>query len=273
MSAPRPISRPRVRRLATILSLAVVLAASGVAPASTAAAVSGSSVEAAILSLVNRDRAALGLRPLRRDTRLATLADRRAANLAASRTFSHAAAGGDVGVELDRAGVQWYVWGEVLAYRSGGLTSRTAAAIYGAWRNSDPHWSKLMSRTFNYIGFGTAVRTSNPRVFAVAVLTESRDHTAPRAEMLTATRSGTTITFTWRGWDPALQSHWAGLRDFDVWYRVDKGAWRRIRDNTTATSLSLSSRTPGHLYELAVSARDRAGNIGKISAPLGIRVP
>jgi uncharacterized protein YkwD len=273
MSAPRPIARPRVRRLATILALAVVLAASGVAPTPTAAAVSASSVEAAILSLVNGDRAALGLRPLRRDTRLATLADRRAANLASAPTFSHAAAGGDLGTELDRAGVQWYAWGEVLAYRSGGLTSRTAAAIHRAWRNSASHWAKLMSRTFNYVGFGTALRTSNRRVYVAAVLTESRDHTAPRAEMLTAARSGTTITFTWRGWDPSLQSHWAGLRDFDVWYRVDQGAWRRLRDNTTATSLSLGSRTPGHLYELAVSARDWAGNIGKRSAPLGIRVP
>ncbi len=130
-----------------------------------------------------------------------------------------------------------------------------------------------MSTRFNYVGFGTQVRPSDGRVFASAVFTESRDHTAPRARMLSATRTGTTIAFTWHGFDPRLQTHWTHLRDYDVWYRVDGGAWRRIRDNTTATSLRLTSRARGHRYAVMVRARDHAGNVGGLSQPVSIAVP
>jgi hypothetical protein len=130
-----------------------------------------------------------------------------------------------------------------------------------------------MSRTFNYVGFGVVLRRADGQVFASGVFTESRDHTAPRAEIETAGRSGTTITFTWSGRDPALQTHWKKLRDFDVWLRRDRGDWRLIRNNTTATSLRLANRARGHRYELMVRARDRAGNVGRPTAPAGIWVP
>jgi hypothetical protein len=131
----------------------------------------------------------------------------------------------------------------------------------------------LMSRTMNYVGFGIAVRRSGGQVYASAVFTESRDHTAPTARIDDVTRSGTAITFTWHGRDPLLQTHWAGLRDYDAWYRVDGGAWRLIRDNTTATSLRLASRAHGHRYWLKVTARDRAGNVGRQSAAVSVWVP
>ncbi len=268
-------SRPAPRRLAPLVvaALALVLALTGAPPPAEAATITPATVEASILSLVNKERAARGLRPLRRDQPLAAIADERVANLVGATTFSHAAAGGSLSTSLNAAGVQWYRWGEVLAWRSGGLTSTTAAAIVGGWKRSSTHWSALMSRLFNYVGFGVAVRPSDGRVFAAGVLTESKDHTAPSARITSATRSGTTIAFTWRGYDPPLQTHWAGLRDFDVWYRVDGGSWRLIRDNTTATSLKLSSRARGHRYELMVRARDRVNNVGKQSAPVGIWVP
>jgi hypothetical protein len=131
----------------------------------------------------------------------------------------------------------------------------------------------LMSPGMNYVGFGLAVRGSDGSAFASAIFTESRDRTAPGTRIDSALRSGTTITFTWHGYDPPLQSHWAGLRDFDVWYRVDGGAWRLVRDNTTATSLRLVSRAPGHQYWLKVQARDRAGNVGRTGTPISILVP
>jgi hypothetical protein len=63
------------------------------------------------------------------------------------------------------------------------------------------------------------------------------------------------------------------LRDYDAWYRVDGGAWRLIRDDTTATSLRLTSRDQGHRYWLKVRARDRAGNVGRPSAAVSVWVP
>ena len=266
----RGVARHRVLGLS--LALLVALIGTTAAPAPVAAA-TPDSLEASLLTWTNRDREARGLHPLRVDRRLAATADVRVANLVASASFSHAAAGGDLSASLDRAGVQWYTWAEDIAWWQGGLTTATLSSLYDAWRQSPPHWEELMSSTLNYVGFGVALRASDGKLFASAVFTESRDHTAPRATMETATRSGTTVTFTWRGWDPVLQSHWAGLRDFDAWYRVDDGAWRLLRDNTSATSIRLTNRSSGHRYWLKVRARDRALNLGTTSAAMSVWVP
>ncbi len=267
--------RPAYRRaaaIAAILAVALIIPSALPAPAQAAVA-TASSVESSILARVNRARENRGLRPLRLDSRLAALADDRATNLVSAGSFSHAAAGGSLSTALKTASVQAYAWGEVLAWWPGGLTSTTAAAVVSTWKKSSGHWALLMSRTMNYVAFGVAVRRSDGRVFASGLLTESRDHTAPKARIDSVSRSGTTITFKWHGYDPPLQSHWARVKDYDVWYRTDGGAWRLIRDNTTATSLRLANRGRGHKYELMVRARDRAGNVGRQSAPLGIRVP
>ena len=65
----------------------------------------------------------------------------------------------------------------------------------------------------------------------------------------------------------------AGFRDFDVEYRIDGGAWRLVRDNTTATGTSWTSRQPGHTYWVRVRGRDRAGNSSAWSKPMGVTVP
>ena len=272
-----PVSRPARRgpqgRLVFTLAILAALLAMPARPAPVAAATTASSVASAILDLANRDRAARDLRPLRLDGRLATIADDRAGNLASATSFSHSAAGGSLSTPLAEASVQWYGWGEIIARWPGGLRSTTAASIYGAWKKSPVHWAALMSRDFNYVGFGVVLRPADGQVFASGVFTESRDHTAPRVTDPFGSRSGTTITFTWRGRDPALQTHWAKLRDFDVWLRRDGGAWRLVRNNTTATSLRLRDRARGHRYEIMVRARDRAGNLGRPTARVGIWVP
>jgi uncharacterized protein YkwD len=288
MRRPIPVPRRAAAGAGALLALVVALGSAATHPlpvaatpsvptaahpAPIAAGYTAASAEASLLAWTNRDRAALGLVPLRADPALADIAGTRADNLAASTTLSHAAAGGDLGPALAAAGVQWYAWGENIAEWPGGLLSTTVAGIYRAWRGSAEHWATLMSPTMNYVGFGVAVRSSDGHAVASTVFTESRDHTAPGARIDSATRSGTTVTFTWHGYDPALQSHWAGLRDFDVWYRVDGGAWRLVRNDTKATSLRLVSRAPGHRYWLKVQARDRAGNVGRMSTPVSVLVP
>ncbi len=269
-----PTGRRPLRRAASLALATMLLAAGAVAaPAPAAAATTTRSVETALLDATNADRAALGLRPLRLDTRLAAIARDRSTALTGATTFSHAAAGGSLTAPLAAVGVQWWAWGENLAWVSGGLRATTAAALHGGWRRSPTHWANLVSRNLNYVGFGVAVRAADGRVFASAVFTESRDHSAPSARIVSATRSGTTIAFTWRGWDAPLQSHWAGMRDMDVWYRVDDGTWRLLRDNTTATGIRLGSRASGHRHWLMVRARDGAGNVGRASAPVSVWVP
>ncbi len=273
MPAHGPARRRTRGRLLVVLAVLAATFALPLRPAPAAAATTASSVATAILDLANRDRTERGLRPLRLDDRLATIAQDRAGNLAASTSFSHEAAGGSLTPPLSEASVQWFGWGEIIARWPGGLRSTTAASIYAAWKKSPTHWAALMSRTFNYVGFGIVPRLEDGQVFASGVFTESRDHTPPRATVVNASRSGTTIAFTWSGRDPALQTHWSKLRDFDVWVRRDGGDWRRVRDNTTATSLKLADRARGHRYEIIVRARDRAGNVGRPSAPVGIWVP
>ncbi len=272
----RPGPAPAVARRAAVIAAALVLLLAGtpVAPVPTAAAsTTTASVATELLRLTNADRAAIGLRPLRHDARLAEIARVRATTLTTAASFSHSAAGGSLVPALAAADVQWYMAGEDLAWMPGGLTGATAALIFREWKESPAHFELLMSNRLNYVGFGAALRGLDGRVFASAVFTESADHSAPSARVGTATRSGTAIAFTWRGYDAPLQTHWAGLRDFDVRYRVDAGAWRLLRDNTTATALRLGSRTRGHRYWVSVRARDRAGNIGGWSPAVSIWVP
>jgi uncharacterized protein YkwD len=278
---PQPPGAARVtpRRLAArrfvafVVGSVLVAASLAAAPPPAAAASTTAAVASELLVRTNLDRAARGLRPLRGDPRLAAIGRERAANLASSAYFTHVAAGGSLTPRLEQAGVQWYAWAEDIAWVSGGLSSTTAGRTFDAWKQSPSHWDVLMSATLNYVGFGAVLRASDGRVFVSAVLTESPDHTAPRGRMTRATRAGTTLEFSWTGYDPLLQSHWAGLRDFDVWYRVDEGAWRRIREDTTATTIRLAGRASGHRYWLRVQPRDRAGNVGPPSTALSIWIP
>ena len=43
------------------------------------------------------------------------------------------------------------------------------------------------------------------------------------ARVTGASRSGDDVSWTWNGYDPRLQTHTAGFRDFDVQYRVGSG--------------------------------------------------
>ena len=129
-----------------------------------------------------------------------------------------------------------------------------------------------MSDSFNYLGIGLANSTSGV-TYGSIVLTESRDRTGARVAMLDATVSGDDVRWTWGGSDPALQKHTAGLRDFAVQQRTDRGSWVTTINSTTGTARSAVNRAPGHWYGLRVRARDRAGNVGPWSAELRVWVP
>lgn len=263
--------------ITAMLAPAALAAPVAVAPAPTASVTPDSvvspSLGTTILGWVNQSRAALGLRPLRADATLAAIATQRAVNLSNSSTFSHLAAGGDIGPALAAARYQWYSWAEDIAWSNATYGLTAARSIYDAWRGSSTHWAALMSTHLNYIGIGLAYRSSDNRTFASAVLSESNDHSRPSARVTSAWRWGTRITFTWTGYDAPLQSHWRGLRDFDVQYRVDRGSWRLIRDNTTSRSLTLWGRARGHIYSIRVRSRDWAGNLSTWSSVRAIYVP
>ena len=266
---PRSPRRSLSHALGATLIAALAVTAS-VAPVS--AATSASSAEAMIIGWVNTDRAAAGLAPLRGDSDLAYIAGVRASRMASYNTMSHTV-GGNLSSQLASRDVQWYRYGETIGWSSAGWPVDSARAIYRGWMNSSSHRALLMSTRFNYIGLGLAYRSSNGRTFASAVMTESLDHTGAVARIKTSGRSGDDVAWSWGGYDPRLQTHTAGLRDFDVQYRVDAGSWRMLRDNTTGTSILLRDRVRGHYYAIRVRATDRRGNVGRWTAESRIWVP
>lgn len=231
-----------------------------------------SSVETQVIRWLNADRVNRGLRPLRGWGTLYSIAELRAERMAAANVMSHTISG-SLSRQLSGAGVRSWSFGENIAYTGYPRGIEAARHIYRMWRNSSIHWSQMMSKRFNYVGIGLAYRSSNGRTFASLVFTESPDHTGAKASMTGGARQGDDITWTWRGADIALQTHTAGLRDFDVQYRVDSGSWRLVRDNVSATSLTAADRPGGHTYGLRVRATDRAGNVGPWSSEVRVAVP
>jgi uncharacterized protein YkwD len=225
-----------------------------------------------LLTWINRDRVASGLRALRSWPAMATLANQRSANMASTLTLSHQAAGGDPGAALKAHGLQWYSFGEIIGESSYNWGYAAAANLYSMWKSSPLHRAIMFSATYNYIGVGVA-RASNGSTWSSILFTESVDHTRPSARNGTLSASGTTVRFSWSGSDPMLQSHTAGLRSFDVLYRVDGGSWRLLRNDTTSTSLSLSSRLHRHYYSFRVQSADRRGNLSAWTAEKRIWLP
>jgi uncharacterized protein YkwD len=267
---PRDLRRPLV---AGVLLAAVF--ASGFVPALQPAPVQASTattMETEILGWINQSRVNLGLVPLRSHAGLRSLATYRAGVMASTGVLSHTIAG-CLSCELNSRGIQWYSYGECIAWTSSSWGSQAAWSIFDWWRHSSTHWALLMSRTFNYIGIGVAYRSSNRTTWSSIVLTESVDRTRPTAHMRYGSDSGTTVSWGWRGADVRLQTHTAGLKNFDVEYRVDYGTWSVIHSGTTSTSLSLGGRPHGHYYSLRVRSRDWRGNVSYWTTSIRVWVP
>ncbi len=255
----------RGRRLSGVLS-AVLLAALvlSVAPA-PAFASAATDAEAQILSLVNAKRVSAGLVPLRKYHALAVVAGQRAARMRDANTLSHSV-GGNMAGQLANQGVTWYSYGETIGYAYGGY-SAAAKSLVDAWMGSSAHRALLMSTKFNYVGAGLSYRSSNGRYYGSVVLIEGPDINGARSYITgTSISGGDDITWSWSGYDLPLQSHTAGLRDFDVQYRIGSGSWRTIRNDTTARSITLYNRTRGVPYGVRVRATDKRGNAGAWTA-------
>lgn len=271
--AARPIPIRGVRRRLLVVvaaSLAVVVALSAWAPVASAS-VAGD-METQILELMNRDRVERGLVKYRRWGALATVAGRRAARMAERNTLSHTAAGGNLGTELTRNGIQWYDWGEAIG-KTGYRWGREAAAhLYAMWKASPGHRALLFSTELNYAGVGVAYRSSNRQTFGAIVFTDSRDHTIPVAATTGIQARGTSIDLSWTGSDPRLQVRTAGLHSFDVQQRIDAGSWTTILNDTTLRTVTFD-RSRGHTYAYRIRPKDRKGNLGRWTSTVSVTLP
>lgn len=261
---------PAARRVAFLALTLIAVIAVPVTPAR--AAVSAYQAESMVLGWINGARTERGLMPLVRWSDLAAVARLRAGRMAQTNTLTHTVAGGLSG-QLADEGVRWYVYGETIGLTTAPWTRDAAWSLFQMWQGSPPHWTLLMSDRMNYAGVGLAYRSSNGRTFGSVVVTESVDHTGARAWFTSNSRSGDDVRWTWSGADRRLQTRTAGLRDFDVQYRVDSGSWRTLRNDSTSTTLTLRDRARGHAYSLRLRATDRRGNVGAWTKPSRIWVP
>ena len=257
--------------LAVAISMVVLGGFSPIATPGAVRAGTAETMEAQLVGWINSSRAKLGLRALRVHTGLTSLAGYRAGVMASTGVLSHTVAG-CLSCSLTSRGIQKYSDGEVIAENTYPWGSSSALALFNWWKSSPEHWGLLMSRTFNYFGVGVAYRSSNRMTFGSVVLTESVDQTGGWARMGSGGASGTTVSWSWNGGDIWLQTHTAGLHNFDVEYRIDYGVWSLIRKGTTVKSLSLSGRPHGHYYAIRVRSHDWRGNSSAWTAEIPVYV-
>jgi hypothetical protein len=253
--------------LTMVLGVSVWVARPALISASTE-----SSMAQTILSLLNRDRAARGLVALRPDTRLGGLATNRAEWMASAGTLSHDSYGGSVDSAVAMVGISAWSSAEAVGSTNAAFGTAAATYLYGLWRDSPEHLALMMSDVSNYIGVGVGLRGATGETFASLVFAEAPDSSRPVARMTGAVSSGRTVSFTWIGRDGQLQTHTAGLRDFDVQYRVDAGPWATIWTHTTSTRLILTNRPAGHAYSVRIRDRDRRNNLSVWSTARTVRV-
>ncbi len=131
----------------------------------------------------------------------------------------------------------------------------------------------MMSSRYNYVGIGLAFRPSTGQTYGSIVFIEGRDRSGPVASMLSVTRTGHDIRWTWTATDAPLQSHVSGVAGYQIQTRTDLGAWRTVSTLSRATSRTVHGNASGHTYGVRVRPMDKAGNKGSWSRELRIWVP
>jgi hypothetical protein len=184
--------------------------------------------------------------------------------------MSHDSWGGAVYEAVNLVGVDAYSSAEAIGATTAPLGTEAADYLYDLWKNSPEHWQFMVSGTFNYIGVGVAYGSG--QTWASLVFAETPDISRPVAVLTGSGLSGSSVFWTWTGRDGRLQSHTAGLRDFDVQYRVDDGPWSLIMSHTTSTQLILKNRPAGHVYSVRVRDRDRRNNLSPWSSERPVSV-
>ena len=256
----------RTRKLLPLL-IGVALLLPAAVPTVVSASSAQDSAEAMILKKMNYERTKRGLVALRLDTRIAAIARDRSEYQAATGDADHTQGSKKVFDFIEAAGIKWYAAGEIIAQnRYYPTIADSAAAAIKGWLGSDSHRSIMLSKGYNYVGFGYAMNDGNQRRYWTGVFLKGPDRTAPHAEFEGASKRAAdggyiAIKLRWDGADRRLQVLTSGLRYFQVQRRYVGGTWRSW-PYTTAESRTVRYY-PGKDREFRVRARDKAGNWSK----------
>jgi uncharacterized protein YkwD len=218
-----------------------------------------------LVTLTNRQRAALGLVALRTDPDLMSIARDRARVMATNDVMSHTEPNGDkVFDRLDAASLTWYGAGEIIAWNTYPTEPLSVAESIRAWMASPGHHAIMVSTGYNYVGFGAAVSATGRRYYAGLFVREP-DQTAPWARFATTTTRSLDagkilVTVHYSGGDTRLQILTSGLRYFELSSRKVGGAW--VSWGTTTLAARSTVWDDGSDHEVRIRARDWAGNWG-----------
>ena len=261
-----PTLARRLGLLTTAFALLVLLLPAAVSAADDTSSEAVTAAESRVLTLINQERTERGLVALRLDTRLATIAGKRASYMASTGIFSHTEKDGtNVFDRISDAGIKWYGAGEIIAWNTAGDLQASASYATQAWMGSSGHKAIILSKDYNYVAFGLAIG-SNGRRYWAGVFLKGPDRTGAWSSISSVGKAALTTakvraTIKWTGADTKLQVLTAGLRDYGVQYRRD--------DTSTWTSLGTMTSTSvardlwrGHTYEFRIRARDKSGNWG-----------
>jgi uncharacterized protein YkwD len=270
---PRPVAR-LVSRLSAATMVGLLIASFAAPATASADEWTISQAEMKMVELLNADRTAAGLVPVRIDDRLMAIARARSVDMATKHYFSHSQPDGrNVFNILSAKGIKWYGAGEIIAYNNYTPPPEYATLEFSAllannsWMNSPGHKAIVMSSTMNYIGVGLAIDGSNGRKMWTAVYIKGPDRTGAKSltkePVVTAGSTGATrkVTVSWTGTDVKLQVLTAGFNSWQVQRRTDDGAWTKIWTTTTRPSMTLELAA-GHKYEFRTAGLDNAGNWG-----------
>jgi uncharacterized protein YkwD len=264
----RARSRPAFR-LAPLV-LVGLLATAFAAPATTSATEDWTIAEAEkhLVDMLNADRTAAGLVPVRVDSRLMDIARARSVDMATKHYFSHTQPDGrNVFNILSAKGIKWYNAGEIIAWNNYPTLQLSTANANSQWMNSPGHKAIVMSTSMNYVGVGIAIDASNGKKIFTAVYIKGPDRTGATSTTNTpkvadgSTGATKKVSVSWTGKDVRLQVLTSGFNSWAVERRTDGGAWTRIWTGTTKASMTLELAA-GHKYEFRTAARDNAGNWG-----------
>jgi uncharacterized protein YkwD len=112
----------------------------------------------ATLCLLNRERAARGLRPVHLNHRLSVAAKRHSRDMVQRRYFDHTSPSGSTfTARVSRAGYHFSSLGENIAWGSGSYA--TPRSIMRSWMNSPGHRANILRSKFREIGIGIVAGT------------------------------------------------------------------------------------------------------------------
>ena len=109
-------------------------------------------LEKEVVTLVNQERAKLGLAPLKDNSQLSNVARTKSEDMANKNYFSHTSPTyGSPFDMMKKFGITYTTAGENIA-----MGQQTAASVMDGWMNSSGHKANILSKDFTEIGVGVA---------------------------------------------------------------------------------------------------------------------